>query len=95
MYDPIHGNLKYMVKLQDVVNKKNNLINIELDDLEEFFNAIKDRGFIERVKSNTQRYIKLFSKVVDDNLPLPSVQFTDEDLTAFDIVMQQRRFNNQ
>ena len=33
--------------------------------------------------------------MIDSNLPLPSVQIADEDLTTFDIVMQQRRFNNQ
>ena len=94
-YDPIHGNLKYMSMLQSVVNKQQSLITIEQDDLEEFFNSNRDRGFVERIKINTSRYIKLFSSVIDQNLPLPSIQFSEEDITAFDIVMQQRRFNNQ
>lgn len=76
-----------MTMLQAVVNKQRNLITIEMDDLHEFFNANKDQGFIDRVKRNTQRYIKLFSSVIDSNLPLPSVQILDEDLTTFDIVM--------
>lgn len=84
-----------MTMLQAVVNKQHNLITIEMDDLREFFSANKDQGFIERVRTNTQRYIKLFSSVIDSNLPLPSVQINDDDLSTFDIVMQQRRFNNQ
>jgi DNA replication licensing factor MCM7 len=62
-----------MTMLQAVVNKERNLVMIEMDDLHEFFSANKDRGFIDRVKTNTQRYIKLFSSVIDSNLPLPSV----------------------
>lgn len=94
-FDPIHGNLKYMTMLQSVVNKKLDMIMIEMDDLREFFNANKDQGFIERVRMNTQRYIKLFSSVIDSNLPLPSEQIDEDKLTTFDIVMQQRRFNTQ
>ena len=59
-----------------------------MDDLREFFSANKDQGFIDRVRSNTQRYIKLFSSVIDSNLPLPSEQIDEEKLTSFDIVMQ-------
>ena len=94
-FDPIHGNLKYMTMLQSVVNKKLDMIIIEMDYLREFFNANKDQGFIERVRMNTQRYIKLFSSVIDSNLPLPSEQIDEDKLTTFDIVMQQRRFNTQ
>jgi DNA replication licensing factor MCM7 len=85
--DPIHGNLKYMSMIQAVVNKHSSVIAIELDDLYEFFQQARERGFVERIKQNTQRYVKLFSNVIDSNLPLPSVQFNDEDLTSFDIVM--------
>jgi hypothetical protein len=77
-----------MIMTQQVVDKKKNLISIELDDLHEFFNAVRDRGFVERVKQNTSRYIKLFSNVIDANLPYPSRQFSDEELSSFDIVMQ-------
>ena len=86
--DPIHGNLKYMRQLQEVINRKQNTIAVEMDDLSEFFLAARDRGFVERIQTNTTRYVKLFSNVIDQNLPLPSVQFAEHQLSAFDIVMQ-------
>lgn len=55
--DPIHGKLKYMTKLQNVANRISNIIEIELEDLKEFFDQAKDSGFIERVEVNTYRYI--------------------------------------
>ena len=55
--DPIHGKLKYMTMLQKVANRLTNTIEIELEDLKEFFDQAKDSGFIERVEINTYRYI--------------------------------------
>jgi len=59
--DPIHGKLKYMATLQKVANKQLEGIEIELEDIREFFNSAKDSGFVERVRINTTRYINLFS----------------------------------
>lgn len=79
--------------LQKVANKESNIIEIELEDLKEFFDSIRERGFVDRVRINTTRYIALFSTVIDQAMPQPTVQFREEDQTTFDIVMQQRRFN--
>lgn len=35
--DPLHGKKKYMVLLQRLANKEDNVINVEIDDLQEFF----------------------------------------------------------
>lgn len=35
--DPIHGKLKYMTKLQKVANRQTDVIEIELEDIREFF----------------------------------------------------------
>ena len=40
-----------------------------MDDLKEFFDSASDRGFIERIEKNTTRYIKLFSEVIDNQMP--------------------------
>ena len=91
--DPIHGKLKYMTRLQQCANKKTDTIEIELEDIREFFDSAKDQGFVERVRTNTSRYIHLFSTIIDKNLPQPSIDISDENLTSFEITMQQRRFN--
>ena len=54
---------------------------------------MKDRGFADRVKTNTTRYVSLFSQAIDLNMPTPSVNFKDEDLSTFDVIMQQRKCN--
>jgi DNA replication licensing factor MCM7 len=82
-----------MIQLQKVANRQSNIIEIELDDLKEFFATIRDMRFVERVRINTSRYIGLFSSVIDTAMPMPTVQAREEDQTTFDIVMQQRRYN--
>ena len=82
-----------MTRLQQFANKKTDTIEIELEDIREFFDSAKDHGFVERVRTNTQRYIQLFSNIIDKNLPQPSIDISDENLTSFEITMQQRRFN--
>lgn len=50
---------------------------IELDDIREFFCAARDSSFIDRVLHNTQRYVDLFSQVVDLNMPKSSKNFRE------------------
>jgi hypothetical protein len=40
------------------------------------------------------RYVDLFSEVIDQLMPPPSVAFQDADFKPEDILMQQRRFNH-
>lgn len=82
-----------MIQLQKVANKESNIIEIELEDLKEFFDSIRDMGFVDRVRINTSRYINLFSATIDQAMPQPTITMREEDQTTFDIVMQQRRFN--
>ena len=91
--DPIHGKLKYMAILQQVANKKQEGIEIELEDIREFFNSAKDSGFVERVRINTTRYINLFSQIIDNHMPQPSVEISEENQSSYEIIMNQRRFN--
>ena len=58
-----------MTKLQQVANRKSEIIEIELDDIKEFFDQAKDHGFVERVKVNTTRYSSIFSAIIDQNMP--------------------------
>ena len=77
-----------MTQLQKVANRENLEIEIELEDLNEFFDSARDAGFVERVRSNTARYMSLFSEVIDKHMPQASRDFTDDEHSAFDIVMQ-------
>ena len=79
---------------QRISNKETKLIEIELDDIKEFFSATRDKNFLERVVKNTTRYVDLFASIIDQNMPKPSVNFREEDLTRYDLIMEQRRFNN-
>lgn len=78
-----------------MANKQSKLIEINLGDIQEHFNNNRDMGFLERVKTNTDRYIKIFSMIIDKEMPVPSINFKEEDKTTFDIIMEQRRFNLQ
>jgi len=61
--------------------------------MKDFFNAPADRGFLERIRTNTTRYLNIFSTVIDAHMPQPNVEFGPEDYSAFDNLMQQRRQN--
>lgn len=82
-----------MTMLQRVANRENFEIEIEIEDLNDYFDSARDHGFVERVRTNTARYMSIFSEIIDKHMPQPSREFTEEEHSAFDIVMQQRRFN--
>lgn len=64
-----------------------------LDNLCFWFSAQRDHGFVERVARNAATYMKLFYEVFEVNMPKPSVNFRDEELNSFDVIMEQRRYN--
>ncbi len=64
-----------------------------MDDVKDFFSAARDSSFVDRIQHNTSRYVELFSQVIDQNLPKPSVNFNQEAQTPFEILMEQRHFN--
>ena len=57
------------------------------------FSTAKEYGFVERIMTNTNRYVSLFAQVMDTNMPAPSINFKEEDLSTFEITMNQRRAN--
>jgi hypothetical protein len=46
-----------------------------MDDVREFFSAARDSAFVDRISTNTARYVELFSQVIDQNMPKPTVNF--------------------
>jgi hypothetical protein len=53
----------------------------------------KEAGFVDRIRNNTMRYVSLFSHSIDQNLPQPTVNFREDQLSTFEILMNQRKFN--
>jgi len=59
------------------------------------FSATRDHGFVERIMKNASTYLKIFNEVIDIHMPKPSLNFRDEDMTSFDVIAEQRRYNLQ
>ena len=76
-----------------MANKQSKTVHIEVEDIKEFFTAAKDQGFVNRIMINTTRYVDLISKKIDELMPQPTVNFKEEDLSTFEVIMQQRKFN--
>lgn len=71
-----------------MANKERKIIEIEVDDIKDFFTSNRDQGFVERVCRNAATYVKIFNEVIDVHMPKPSLNFRDEDLTSFDVIME-------
>lgn len=76
-----------------MANRESKLVEVELDDLRDHFSAARDGSFLDRVLKNTVRYVELFSLTCDQQMPKPTKNFSDQDYTPFDVIMQQRKFN--
>ena len=62
--------------------------------MSDHFSQIREAGFVERVRTNTVRYIDLFSEVIDKLIPHPSIEIKESEFKPEEILMQQRRFNH-
>ncbi|KAF3784018.1 DNA replication licensing factor [Nymphaea thermarum] len=80
-----NGERKYMNILQDVANRTLRVIEIELDDLDTFKDS---EELLQRVRTNTRRYVTIFAEAVDELLPEPTVPYPGDD--DVDILMTQR-----
>lgn len=49
---------------------------------------------VSRIKNNASRYIKLFNEVVDQLMPIPTKDISEQD-EVIDIIMHQRRERNE
>lgn len=58
-----------------------------------FDSMARDKGLIERMKTNTARYVQLFSQAIDQIMPPAMVNFMEDDLSTFEITMAQRKAN--
>jgi DNA replication licensing factor MCM7 len=49
---------------------------------------------VSRIKNNASRYTKLFNEVVDQLMPIPTKDISEQD-EVIDIIMHQRRERNE
>lgn len=77
-----------MTQLQQIANKAKETFEVELADLEEFFESAADQGFLDRIRTNTTRYLGIFAQVIDAHMPAPNVEFNADDQTTFEVLMQ-------
>jgi hypothetical protein len=59
------------------------------------YSTAKEMSLVDRVKQNTTRYVSLFSQVIDTHMPAPSVNFREDQISTFEVIMNQRKFNFQ
>lgn len=60
-----YGRRKYLIGLQKCYNGEQGLLEINMEDVEDFFNANEYSGFVDSIKKNTKRYITLFTEACD------------------------------
>ena len=49
---------------------------------------------VSRIRSNTRRYVNLFSEVVDKLMPVPTKDISEHD-EVIDVILHQRRERNE
>lgn len=99
--DQIGKGPKYMRIMQKVANRDANTILIELDDILQFqnekfiSNSSSNRiDLVSNIEENAQHFTELFSRVVDDLLPLPTKELNYKD-DVLDVILTQRRLRNE
>lgn len=92
--DPTHGKKKYMIELQNIANQSSQLLKIEVEDLDLFFQ--NDAPFFNSIKTNTKRFLNLFYEVVDKVMPKRTVKNNEEDIEPIEeVILNQRMANLQ
>lgn len=71
------------------------MLVIDLEDIYQYFQSSSERGeLVDKIKRNARRYIDLFSEVVDQVMPVPTKDISDND-EVIDVILHQRRERNE
>lgn len=95
---------KYMYLLQKIANRDLSTLYVDLDDIKSYeenilFNNSRNTGsrgnsnLVDLVCSNALHYTELFSKVIDEILPEPTVDISYKD-DVLDVIVRQRKLRN-
>lgn len=90
--DPKH---KYMHVLQQIANRKQDHLTVDLDDLAEYEQGLPEdlkRGLklVHSIEQNAKHYIEILSRAVDKLLPRPD-QDTSYKTDVLDVIIQHRQ----
>ncbi|KAJ2932899.1 hypothetical protein H1R20_g4189, partial [Candolleomyces eurysporus] len=83
--------LKYMSQLQRIANREESMLVVDLEDV--YSHEDSTAELVSRIRSNTHRYVKLFSEVVDELMPIPTKDISEHD-EVIDVILHQRRERN-
>ncbi|KAH9483929.1 DNA replication licensing factor mcm7 [Psilocybe cubensis] len=84
--------LKYMNQLQQIANRDQQMLVIDLEDILTHEHTASE--LVSRIRNNTRRYVTLFSEVVDKLMPQPTKDISDQD-EVIDVILHQRRERNE
>ncbi|KAI0929227.1 hypothetical protein AcW1_006223 [Taiwanofungus camphoratus] len=84
--------LKYMQQLQQIANREQEMLVIDLEDISEHEKTVAELVF--HIRQNTRRYVMLFSEVVDRLMPMPTKDISEHD-EVIDVILHQRRERNE
>ncbi|WFD28235.1 DNA helicase [Malassezia nana] len=87
---------KYMVQLQRIANRDQEMLVIELDDVARFRSPsgrFVGGALVAAIQANAKRYVNLFCEVVDRLLPPPDRDISDKD-DVLDVIRHQRMERN-
>ncbi|KAI9890009.1 MAG: Mcm2-7 hexameric complex component [Vezdaea aestivalis] len=88
---------KYMVILQNIADRYESEIKIELDDLQAYEETQDNEALLRLVSSiqgNTKHYVEIFSRAVDKAMPKETRAATFKD-EVLDVIMSQRERRNE
>ncbi|GMM30810.1 mini-chromosome maintenance complex protein 7 [Martiniozyma asiatica (nom. inval.)] len=90
---------KYLFLLQKIANRELDNIVIDLDDIREFGADIigsdgVGKKLADEINRNAYTFLDLFSRAIDDLIPLPTRAIDDTD-NVLDVIIHQRRLRNQ
>ncbi|TFK42487.1 minichromosome maintenance protein mcm7p [Crucibulum laeve] len=84
--------LKYMEQLQRIANREQQMLTVDLEDISTHEGGVSE--LVSRIRSNTRRYVSLFSEVVDSLMPQPTKDISEHD-EVIDVILHQRRERNE
>ncbi|KAH9981743.1 MCM2/3/5 family-domain-containing protein [Russula compacta] len=84
--------LKYMSQLQRIANRDQQMLVIDLEDIVKHEKTVGE--LVSRIRNNASRYTKLFNEAVDELMPIPTKDISEQD-EVIDIIMHQRRERNE
>ncbi|KAF7799579.1 hypothetical protein EIP86_010816 [Pleurotus ostreatoroseus] len=93
--EPTHNRykgLKYMTQMQQIANREQQMLVIDLEDIHEFEKTVSE--LVSRIRNNARRYVQLFSEVVDSLMPQPTKDISEHD-EVIDVILHQRRERNE